>query len=216
MANETASNARTRERILESAAEVFAEKGFEKATIREIVTRAHANQNAVNYYFHDKHSLYVAVFEHAHRAHAEQDRAEFEQMQTLPPDERLRAAVRGMLLSGVMKQHAPWHARLMVREMTEPTGVLDAVVDRLMRPRFNMLVSLVRDLAPPGTSELRVKLGAEAIVAQCLHLTHAKVIVSQLIPELSFTPEGIEAMVKHIAAFSLAALRNLPREGANE
>ncbi len=50
----------TRQRVLEAAGEVFAEKGFERATIREIVERAGANLNAVNYYFRDKHGLYVA------------------------------------------------------------------------------------------------------------------------------------------------------------
>lgn len=47
----------TRERILQAAAEVFAERGFESATLKEITARAEANIAAVNYYFRAKDEL---------------------------------------------------------------------------------------------------------------------------------------------------------------
>ena len=50
----------TRERLLEAASRVFAEKGYEKATVREICTAAKvSNLAAVNYYFGDKERLYI-------------------------------------------------------------------------------------------------------------------------------------------------------------
>ena len=53
----------TRERLLKAATEVFAEHGFEKATIREICRRADANVAAIHYHFGDKKQLYAAIFE---------------------------------------------------------------------------------------------------------------------------------------------------------
>ena len=41
----------TRKRILDHAAALFAERGFEKVTIREICRGAGANVAAVNYHF---------------------------------------------------------------------------------------------------------------------------------------------------------------------
>ena len=58
----------TRDKVLAQAGEVFAEKGFRKATVREIAARAGANLNAVNYYFGDKQGLYRAVIEAAQEA----------------------------------------------------------------------------------------------------------------------------------------------------
>lgn len=53
----------TRDRILEAASEVFAEYTFEKATVREICTRAGANVAAINYHFRDKKELYYLVLQ---------------------------------------------------------------------------------------------------------------------------------------------------------
>ena len=51
----------TRTRLLKAAAEVFAEHGYENATIRQICTRADANVALVNYHFGDKLELYTEV-----------------------------------------------------------------------------------------------------------------------------------------------------------
>src|SRR5262245_56728848 len=55
----------TRDRLLEVAAEVFAEAGYREATIRDICARAGANVAAVNYHFGGKEELYRAVIEYA-------------------------------------------------------------------------------------------------------------------------------------------------------
>ena len=51
----------TRDKILSAAGEVFAEQGFERATIRAITERAGVNLAAVNYHFRDKAELYTRV-----------------------------------------------------------------------------------------------------------------------------------------------------------
>ena len=50
----------TRENLLLAAGKVFADKGYEKATVREICKAAGvSNLAAVNYYFGDKERLYI-------------------------------------------------------------------------------------------------------------------------------------------------------------
>src|SRR5215471_11522933 len=55
----------TRQHLLEAAGHVFAEKGFERSTAKEISERAHTNTAAVNYYFGGIEGLYEAVLEEA-------------------------------------------------------------------------------------------------------------------------------------------------------
>src|ERR1700682_3996592 len=65
---EAAASDRTREKLLEVAGKVFAERGYQAATIREICVRAGANVAAVNYHFGDKLGLYTEILQQSVRA----------------------------------------------------------------------------------------------------------------------------------------------------
>ncbi len=209
---QTATEGGTRERLLDAAGEIFAQKGFRKATVREIVRQAGANLNAVNYHFGDKEGLYRAVFEHAHHISGHPDPDAIQKLADLDPEDRLRTHITWHLRGMLSEQRPPWLARLRVREMTEPTGVLELLVEQYIRPHFLMLVAMIRELVGDGVSEDRVRLCATSVAAQCLHYHHARPVVSRLHPNLTFDEAGIGILADHITQFSLAALRNLPRD----
>jgi AcrR family transcriptional regulator len=48
----------TRERILKTAARLFAERGYEATSIRTLAAKARVNQAAINYHFKAKDGLY--------------------------------------------------------------------------------------------------------------------------------------------------------------
>jgi AcrR family transcriptional regulator len=52
----------TKARILDAAEEVFAQRGFEGASTREIAARAEVNISSLHYHWASKETLYVAVF----------------------------------------------------------------------------------------------------------------------------------------------------------
>ena len=58
----------TRERLLRTAARLFADRGFKKVTVRDICRTARANVAAVNYHFGDKLGLYREVLQLAAEA----------------------------------------------------------------------------------------------------------------------------------------------------
>ena len=53
----------TRDRLLKSAAQLFADRGFKKVTVRDICRAARANVASVNYHFSDKTGLYREVLQ---------------------------------------------------------------------------------------------------------------------------------------------------------
>ncbi|WP_255211011.1 TetR/AcrR family transcriptional regulator [Methylogaea oryzae] len=57
----------TRDRLLRAAGQVFAEKGFREATVREICRHAEVNVAAVNYHFRGKEALYGEALAYAYR-----------------------------------------------------------------------------------------------------------------------------------------------------
>jgi AcrR family transcriptional regulator len=86
----------TREKLLEAAAEVFAETGYYGATVRQICARAGANIALVNYHFGDKMGLYTEVLQKSVRTgHVNAIRSALDQ--NGPPEDILRAIVRARM-----------------------------------------------------------------------------------------------------------------------
>src|ERR1700681_4471231 len=110
----------TREQLLDVAGRVFADRGYQAATVREICVRAGANVAAVNYHFGDKLGLYSEVLQQSVRA------AQIEAIQnaldkTARPADILRAVIRARL-RGVCRGDLPdWHCRLLTHELAQPT-----------------------------------------------------------------------------------------------
>jgi TetR/AcrR family transcriptional regulator, regulator of cefoperazone and chloramphenicol sensitivity len=199
----------TREKVLAQAGEVFAEKGFRKATVREIAARAGANLNAVNYYFGDKQGLYRAVIESAHQAIDADEDLQPARDANLAPKIRVRAFITSFLKRAIPQHPAVHVGRLMAMEMAEPTGALDMVVDKFIRPRFRLLCQIVRELMDEDASQQQVELCAQSIIGQCIHLVHARAVTTRLMPYLTYSPEDLDRMAEHVAQFSLSALKQI-------
>src|SRR6202049_2648622 len=83
----------TREKLVEVAGRVFADRGYQAATVREICVRAGANVAAVNYHFGDKLGLYAEVLQESVRA-AQVEAIQNALDQNAPPEDILRAVIR--------------------------------------------------------------------------------------------------------------------------
>jgi AcrR family transcriptional regulator len=202
----------TRQRLLEAAGEVFAERGFRKTTIREICRRAQANLAAVNYHFGDKEGLYTAVIKYAYACALEKYPLAQSQSEDLPAAERLHAFIRYLLLS-VFDQGPPaWLGKLMAREMIEPTRALDDLVESIIYPMGQKLGAIVRELLGGQVQDDLVHRCQMSIIGQCLHYRNARPVIQRLFPEHQYSPEDIAAMADHITRFSLAALRGLAKD----
>ncbi len=109
-----------RTRILEAAGPVFAEKGFQPATVREICERAHVNAASVNYYFGDKETLYIETVRLARQMRARQFPLPERPFGT-PPDQRLRDFITTLLQRVMAGDQVLWNTKLMMRELLQPT-----------------------------------------------------------------------------------------------
>lgn len=194
----------TRQRLLEAAGQVFAEKGFEAGTVREICERAEANVAAVNYYFGDKQRLYIDAVRQAKCV-----RDEEVPMPAWPaelgPEDRLREFIRIMLLR-TLGDRAEWHLELMLRELARPTAACRALVEDYIRPMAEELERILGDLLPPGTSRDEAWLIGFSIVGQCLFYYVQRPIVEQLVGPERHRELTVDLLAEHIAGFTLAAL----------
>ena len=84
----------TRARLLQSAAQLFAARGFKDVTVREICRAARANVAAVNYHFGDKTGLYREVLQLAIDTMRSTNDVAREAGRGLPADEQLRQYIK--------------------------------------------------------------------------------------------------------------------------
>lgn len=217
MASSPSSSASTEtsQRLLEAAGEVFAKKGFRNTTIREVCRRAQANLAAVNYHFGDKERLYSAVLKYAYTRAREQYPLFPGESEDIPPAQRLRLFISDLLCSLFDEGMPAWHCKLMAQEMIEPTAALDDLVEGMIRPLSEKLGAIVRELLGAGAHEDRVRLCQISIIGQCVHHRNARPVIERLFPQQKYGPEDIQALVDHIARFSLSALKGLSREEDN-
>jgi TetR/AcrR family transcriptional regulator, regulator of cefoperazone and chloramphenicol sensitivity len=195
----------TRRKLLFAAGEIFAERGFHKATVREITERAGVNVAAINYHFRDKAELYRAVLNECHCT--AQAVCGPVHLGDGPPEERLRLFIDGFLHRLLHPDRPKWHGLLMAREMTEPTDALDILVKEAIRPRAEELGRIIADLTGGKISKDREWMLGFSVVSQCLFYLHDRPLIERLHPQLAIHPPTIEQLVEHIYAFSLAAIR---------
>jgi AcrR family transcriptional regulator len=195
----------TKARIIEAAGVVFAEKGYEAATVRDICKRAGANLAAINYHFGDKHALYIEAVKSAHRARVEQ--------LPLPkwaPDtraiDRLRSFIRTLLGRMLSNSGSAWRNELMLREMMSPNSACEALVKDFIRPDFESLLGVLSELLPTDTPEEKRHLVAFSIVGQCLHYRIALPVVRLLISPEEYGTYGLDKLAEHILSFTLHGL----------
>ena len=200
----------TRERIADAAGEIFAERGFDGTTIRDICQRAGANVAAVNYYFGDKQRLYVEAVCQAHRWRMEQF--------PLPPwsegtsaETKLADFVETFVRRVRSGPDGTWHSKLMMREMANPTNACAELVQSSIRPQFEILLAILRELMPADATHDELRLTAFSIVGQCLFYHFADPVIRNLLSAEEYSSFDVERLAKHITAFSLASISHVSR-----
>src|SRR5579872_1707521 len=196
----------TREKLLEVAEQVFADHGYQAATIREICVRAGANVAAVNYHFGDKLGLYTEVLQQSIRA-AQMDAVRNALERTAPPEEILRAVIRARL-QGLCSGDLPAsHFRILTHELAQPSPAFQHFFNKVGRPIFKRLLELVGGMIGLSPDDEKTRLCAVSVIGQILAYVTPVPFLTAAWPELKMTPEQVERIADHIADFSLAYLR---------
>jgi TetR/AcrR family transcriptional regulator, regulator of cefoperazone and chloramphenicol sensitivity len=205
----------TRDRLLEAAGRLFAERGFKDVSIREICKEANANIAAVNYYFRDKAGLYRELLAHMVDVTWRREREKLEQdLDGKPPGEKLYVYVRrfiGDLLQDPDKQSMVLQ-QLLNREMVDPSPEFEVVFEKGMRPNFRLLSRIVSEIAGLPVEDPKVTDCTNSTMGQCLIYGSTKKLSKYFAPGLEFTTEVIDGIARHVTQFSLAGIRAITEQ----
>jgi AcrR family transcriptional regulator len=201
----------TRRRILLAARRVFAEAGFRDATLAEICRLAEANCAAVNYHFGSKEQLYRAAWEHIA---LEVDRTyplDLGVADGAPAENRLAALIRSLLQRLSDEKLGAFH-RLLMMELTNPTGILTESMERRLETTRSYAMRILSELLGPAATPQAVERCEMSVISQCRIIFPA---FSGRAPcPWHFCSADLEAWVEHITRFSLAGIAAVRQSAA--
>jgi len=193
-------------RILDAAGPIFAEKGFDGATVREICHAAGVNLAAVNYYFGGKEELYREALRHAHPGKSG-PRADFRWAEGTPPEQKLRHFIHTLLVHLLSVRESPWQERLFVREILNPTPAFRELVREHFRVGFGQLQEILDEILPADTPRYKRNQIGLSIIGQCVYYRSSRNILPCIVGEKERRAYyGAEQLAEHISQVSLAAL----------
>lgn len=198
-----------RQRIVECAGAMFAERGYRDTTVRDIAAAANVNLAGISYHFGGKQQLYLATIDAA-----QQSRIDFSALaggvQRGTPEERLRQFVRALLGRLVDRGERDWRSRLLARELTSPTDFCFEQISRWYRPIFEVLLRMVEEVVGTPLPEPRRTLVGFSLVGQCLfYRVSAETVRFFVPPERRATFADVldvPALADHICDLTLRGL----------
>jgi AcrR family transcriptional regulator len=199
----------TRERILDTAEALFAQKGYQAVSIREITRCSECNLAAVNYHFGTKENLYLEVFRQRWIPRARRVQENFRTLLArygwASADNVVRALAESFLEGPLSDEERLRHHQLMAREMAQPTAAFEVAAEEVMRPFFQELESRFTSVLPAGFDHDALLLDILSIFSMVLYFNFARVAVSRLTGR-RYNPDFRAQLVDHITAFSLEGL----------
>jgi len=94
----------------------------------------------------------------------------------------------------------------MMREMANPTAACAELVQSSIRPQFEMLLAILRELFPADTSAEQLRLTGFSIVGQCLFYHLADPVVRNLLSPDEYSELDVTKLARHILDFSLSSI----------
>lgn len=197
--------AQTRQKLLEVAGRVFAERGYLRATSKEICELAEANIAAVNYHFGGKDGLYSAVLEEAHARLVSIDTVAEITQSNADSAAKLRLLLRKILVEVAKRRDSAWELRVISRELLAPTSLMDAMMKNQVMPKAKLVMGMIADILGVPPTHPAVGRSTVSIVGPCMFLlVTSQELQKKVFPGLLAEPEEL---VDHMVAFTLGGLR---------
>lgn len=224
----------TQARLLDAAENLFASKGFDQVSIRELAAAADVNVAAVNYHFQSKENLYREVITRRYAGQRDRTVAALEDLlkgSDGTPDlaEVIGIMVRQYLEGTLAAPEGPGFLMAVSREMHgQQPHVSEALFREMIAPVFQAFSAAILQARPHLTSG-QLSWTIASIVGQVHHFimrwikreslrqdTESLAIMMKVFPPLGEPlPEYIRLVTDHVTAFSTAAVDGMFPEVAS-
>lgn len=202
----------TQDKLLEAAAEVFAEKGYREATVQEICQKAGSNIAAVNYHFGGKENLYSQVWRQSFQ----------EALRVYPPtgglpadapaQDRLRALVYSHLHRILDDGRLGFAGRIILQEMSQPTHVPCQVRRDAIGPLHELTQQIIKDLLGRYATQRDIGFCQMSVMHQCLSLGFRGGKLPPYLCKGKPSAELLDSLIEHTTRFLLHGIAGVRAE----
>ena len=191
----------TRLRLIETAGQIFAERGYAEATSKEICERAGVPLASVNYHFGSRDGLYEAVLIAAHQQVMALDDLMALADGIEDPEQKLRL-VLSHLIRLATRNAAPWGFRVVLREVMTPSPAMPALIEKAVRPKSRFMLGLVSGAMGLPPEHSTVQRGLAFALLPCLVIMVVpKEVPARLLPAVARESEGLaEELMRYVMA----------------
>lgn len=151
-------NQNTKDLLISSAGELFAEHGFEGVSTRMIAERAGVKLSAIHYHFGSKEKLYI---ETCLAAHLRGKKTTFAMVLSENPNlintidgqaEIIRTTVFRSFHDLFREDRPEWETKILLREIAFPTSAMNLLVDFIFRPDAESSANFYKYIRPEATN----------------------------------------------------------------
>ena len=168
-------------RILEAAGEVFAQLGYDAATVRQIGHLAGVNAAGINYYFGTKALLYAETLERACQSMV------FQISKPIPksdsPAEIIRTVIRKKVEQVLGEHRESWKNRLVHNEIMCPTVLGKERVSRFIADNIHDFSSMLKAVLPTPPEDGQLAKLTLSLLSQILFFSATSPTLSLMIEE---------------------------------
>jgi AcrR family transcriptional regulator len=204
-----AKNNHTKDRILDEAEALFALRGYDAVSVREITSAANCNLAAVNYHFGNKQNLYLEVFRSRWLPRAVRIQKCFRESlaanSNVTPATVVESLAQAFITGPLSEEERRRHHQLISGEMAKPTDAFKMITDQALRPLFDNLLEDLRSAMPDDIEEERLALDIFSVFAMVLYFNFARPLISSF-TGCDYDADFKKRLVDHIVEFSINGL----------
>lgn len=207
------SSQQTKDRILQAAQELFAEKGFPATSMREITSRAEVNLAAINYHFGSKEGLLHALMKQCIEPINEERLRQLDEAEALARAEGSHVPLRDTIrcfLEPAVRQLTESDAEMpciLARMHHEPHPGLDEVMTKILAPVVQRFIIAVQAALPQRTPT-EIVLRGHFMIGAMLHLLDMRRSFLSALTDGHLDPNDHGFMLEQLITFCTAGFQN--------
>lgn len=182
----------TKEKLLQTAAKMFAMYGINGVSTRDLVKTSGVNLCSINYYFGSKQKLYEAVMEEVLsklQKNVIEAVKSLSSQSVLSPKEEIKLIIDKLFDFFCSDIVSDVQAELLLREIFNPTCVYDKFYSDIFEPMHKHVSELIAEIWDVPSSSKQVILQTHMLFGQVMIFRIHREALRRRLPEKKYTPE---------------------------